>query len=57
MTDKDTQQSQARSNWTGWHSFSLLVIIVLIILAGLLIPVQARLWGWLIIQEWHGLKR
>ena len=50
MTDKDTQQSQARSNWTGWHSFSLLVIIVLIILAGLLIPVQARLWGWLIIQ-------
>jgi len=34
----------------AYDTFSLLVIIVLIILAGLLIPVGARLWSWLIIQ-------
>jgi len=36
-----------KSKWTGWHTFGLLVIIVAIVLIGLLIPVQRRLWAWL----------
>lgn len=35
------------SKWTGWHTFVLLATIVAIVLIGLLIPVQRRLWAWL----------
>jgi len=35
------------SKWSGWHTFGLLVIVVAIVLIGLLIPLQHRLWAWL----------
>ena len=35
------------SKWTGWHTFVLLATIVAIVLIGLLIPLQRRLWAWL----------
>jgi len=34
--------------WTGWHTFTLLVIIVMMVLAGVLIPVRARVWAWIV---------
>jgi len=48
MAENQIRQPQRTSNWTGWHTFSLLIIIVFIVLAGLRIPSQARLWAWLI---------
>src|SRR5215471_8509793 len=39
--------NQAESHWTGWHTFSLLVMIALITLLGLLTPPQRKLWAWL----------
>lgn len=35
------------TKWTGWHSFSLLVIVIAIILIGLLVSRQERLWTWI----------
>ena len=35
------------SKWSGWHTFVLLATIVAIVLIGLLIPLQRRLWAWL----------
>ena len=35
------------SKWTGWHTFVLLATIIAIVLIGLLIPLQRRLWAWL----------
>ena len=34
--------------WTGWHTVGLLIIIVLMVLVGLLIPLRARLWAWVV---------
>ena len=34
--------------WTGWHTFTLLVIIVMMVLAGVLIPTRARVWAWIL---------
>lgn len=36
-----------KSKWTGWHTFVLLAVIVAIVLMGLLIPPQQRVWSWL----------
>jgi hypothetical protein len=33
--------------WSGWHTFSLGVIIVAIVLVGLLFPPDSRFWVWL----------
>ena len=47
MAQSPTPQ-HPQPTWTGWHTFGLLVIIVLIVLAALLIPSRFRLWSWLI---------
>lgn len=36
-----------RPKWTDWHTISLLLILVALVLLGLLIPAQQRLWAWL----------
>jgi hypothetical protein len=36
-----------KTKWTGWHTFVLLAALVAIVLLGLLIPLQRRLWSWL----------
>jgi len=36
-----------KSNWTGWHTFVFLLTIVVMVLIGLLIPLQHRLWTWM----------
>ena len=33
-----------KPKWTGWHTLSLLLILVAIVLIGLLIPSQSRIW-------------
>ncbi len=42
------QPQQSEPKWTGWHTFGLLAIIALIVIAGLLIPSGFRLWSWLV---------
>lgn len=49
MAENRTSQPQnAAPQWTSWHTFSLLVIIVMMVLAGMLFPTYAREWAWLI---------
>jgi hypothetical protein len=49
MAENRTSQPQhAEPQWTGRHTFSLLVIIVMMVLAGALFPVQARMWSWIL---------
>ncbi len=33
--------------WSGWHTFSLCVIVVAVVLVGLLFPSESRFWVWL----------
>ena len=35
------------AKWTHWHTFAILVIVLAVFLVGLLVPNNARLWGWL----------
>src|SRR5262245_24605672 len=43
-----SQPQKAEPQWTGWHTIGLLVIIVMMVLAGALIPVHARVWAWIL---------
>ena len=43
-----SQPKTAASQWTGWHAVGLLIIIIVMVLAGLLIPSHARLWTFVI---------
>jgi hypothetical protein len=36
-----------KPKWTDWHTISLLLILVALVLLGLLVPSQNRLWSWL----------
>jgi hypothetical protein len=34
--------------WTPWHTFALLIIIAFMALTGLLFPIRARVWTWVV---------
>ena len=40
-------QPQQKSKWRPWHTLSLLCVLVAIALAGLLVPLESRIWTWL----------
>jgi hypothetical protein len=42
------QPPPTEPQWTGWHTLSLLVSMMLMVLAGVLLPTHARVWAWII---------
>ena len=42
------QPPQTEPQWTGWHTLSLLLSMMLMVLAGVLLPTHARVWAWII---------
>lgn len=52
ITAQSQSQSQSppqpqKSKWSVWHTLSLFCVLVAIALAGLLIPLEVRIWAWL----------
>ena len=43
-----SQPFNANPQWTAWHTFALLIIIAIMVLTGLLFPIRARLWTWVV---------
>jgi hypothetical protein len=43
-----SQSKKISSQWTGWHTAGLVIILVLVVLAGLLIPLRDRFWAWVL---------
>jgi len=43
-----SQPKTIASQWTGWHTVGLLIIIVLMVLVGLLMPSRDRLWTYVV---------